>query len=76
MLAGQSNMNLSHNPLWSRFTPAEGRRRAALLIFQLERCMDAHYYGGWTDDRQAIFNTLVDIWVATLNSPIGAAKAV
>ena len=46
------------------------RRRAALLIFQLERCMDAHYYGGWKDDRDAIFNTLVDIWVATLTSPM------
>jgi YD repeat-containing protein len=61
---------MSHNPLWDRFAPAEGRRRAALLIFQLERCMDAHYYGGWKDDREQIFNTLVDIWVATLTSPM------
>lgn len=61
---------MSDNPLWSRFSPAEGRRRAALLIFQLERCMDAYHYAGWKDDRQEIFNTLVDIWVATLTSPM------
>ena len=61
---------MADNPLWDRFSPAEGRRRAALLIFQLERCMDAYHYGGWKDDRQAIFNTLVDIWVATLTSPM------
>jgi len=61
---------MAHNPLWDRFSPAEGRRRAALLIFQLERCMDAYHYAGWKDDRQAIFNTLVDIWVATLTSPM------
>ena len=58
------------NPLWDRFAPAEGRRRATLLTFQLERCMDAAHYGGWTDSREAIFNTLVDIWVTTLNSPM------
>lgn len=61
---------MSHNPLWDRFTSSEGRRRATLLIFQLERCMDAAHYGGWKDDRKAIFNTLVDIWVATLTSPM------
>ena len=32
--------------------------------------MDAAHYGGWKDDRKAIFNTLVDIWVATLTSPM------
>ncbi len=64
---------MSGNPLWNRFTPSEGRRRATLLIFQLERCMDASYYGGWKDDREAVFNTLVDIWVATLTSPMRGA---
>jgi len=62
------NALMSDNPLWSRFTPEEGRRRAALLIFQLERCMDAAHYGGWKEDRGALFKTLVDIWVATLTS--------
>lgn len=64
---------MSDNPLWERFAPAEGRRRATLLIFQLERCMDAAHYGGWKDDREAVFNTLVDIWVATLTSPMRGA---
>lgn len=63
---------MQHSPLWDRFAADEGRRRATLLIFQLERCMDAAHYGGWTDDRESLFNTLVDIWVATLTSPMKA----
>ncbi len=59
------------NPLWNRFSPSEGRRRACLLLFQLERTMEAHHYGGWTDDREALLATLADIWVGTLNSPMG-----
>ena len=61
---------ISDSPLWKRFTPQEGRRRAAMLIFQLERCMDAAHYAGWQDDREALFRTLVDIWVLTLTSPM------
>jgi AcrR family transcriptional regulator len=64
---------MSDSPLWSRFAPDEARRRAAMLIFQLERCMDAAQYGGWQDDREALFRTLVDIWVLTLNSPMTGA---
>jgi AcrR family transcriptional regulator len=57
---------MSDNPLWDRFSVEEGRRRAYLLIFQLERCMDAWHYGGWKNDRDALRATLTDIWVATL----------
>jgi AcrR family transcriptional regulator len=57
---------MSDNPLWNRFSPEEGRRRAYLLILQLERCMDAWHYGGWKNDRDALLATLTDIWVATL----------
>ena len=57
---------MSDNPLWDRFSPDEARRRAYLLIMQLERCMDAWHYGGWKNDREALLKTLTDIWVATL----------
>jgi AcrR family transcriptional regulator len=56
------------NPLWNRFTPEEGRRRASLLIFQLERCMDAFHYGGWKTDRNDLLATLTRIWLATLTA--------
>lgn len=61
---------IGHNPLWNRFSREEGRRRACLLLFQLERALEAHHYGGWTDDRQALLLTLTDIWVTTLNSDV------
>ncbi len=64
---------MSGNPLWQRFSPAEGRRRACLLLFQLERALEAHHYGGWTDDREALRLTLTDIWVVTLTSPVQPA---
>jgi AcrR family transcriptional regulator len=66
---------MSDNPLWSRFDEGEARRRASLLIFQLERSMDAAHYGGWKEDREALFKTLVDIWVATLAGSDRAAAA-
>jgi AcrR family transcriptional regulator len=59
---------MNGNPLWDRFTPEEGRRRASLLIFQLERCMDAFHYGGWKTDRNDLLATLTSIWVATLTA--------
>jgi AcrR family transcriptional regulator len=59
---------MNGNPLWDRFTPEEGRRRASLLIFQLERCMDAFHYGGWKTDRNDLLRTLTSIWVATLTA--------
>jgi AcrR family transcriptional regulator len=59
---------IGDNPLWTRFSPEEARRRAALLIFQLERCMDAFHYGGWKTDRDDLLATLTSIWVATLNA--------
>jgi AcrR family transcriptional regulator len=57
---------MSGNPLWDRFSPEEGRRRAVMLILQMERVMDAWHYGGWKNDRDAMLATLTDIWVATL----------
>jgi AcrR family transcriptional regulator len=60
---------MSGNPLWDRFNPEEGRRRAVMLILQLERVMDAWHYGGWKNDRDAMLGTLTDIWVATLAGP-------
>jgi AcrR family transcriptional regulator len=59
---------ISGNPLWSRFTPEEANRRACLLLFQLERTMDARHYGGWEENREALRLTLTDIWVKTLGA--------
>jgi len=57
---------MSGNPLWNRFSPTEARRRASLLLFQLERTMQAYHYGGWVDDGDELLATLTDIWVRTL----------
>jgi AcrR family transcriptional regulator len=57
---------IGDSKLWNRFTPAESGRRARLLLFQLERCMEARHYGGWEENREALLATLTDIWVRTL----------
>ncbi len=57
---------MGDSPLWRRMSEAEGGRRARLLLFQLERCMDALHYGGWDEDRDVLLRTLTDIWVTTL----------
>ncbi len=54
---------------WKQFTPDEARRRAVLLLLQLHRCMSAWHYEGWTTDRQALLQTLTEIWLATLRVP-------
>lgn len=53
---------------WSAFTADEARRRAQLLIFQLERAMMAVHIQGWETDFEGLLDTLADIWVATLRS--------
>ncbi|MDX3883711.1 MAG: helix-turn-helix domain-containing protein [Sphingomonas sp.] len=53
---------------WSAFTSDEARRRAQLLIFQLERAMMAVHIQGWETDFEGLLDTLADIWVATLRS--------
>jgi len=58
---------MSPNPNWSRFTPEEAERRAILLLVQLERGMSAVHWGGWKVDRDALLQTLTDVWVATLH---------
>jgi AcrR family transcriptional regulator len=57
---------MSGNSLWNRFDPEEGRRRAALLLFQMERCIYARPQGYPGGERDALLSTLVDIWLATL----------
>lgn len=57
---------MSSNRNWSRFSANEAERRACLLIFQLERSMSAVHWGGWTVDREALLQTLTDVWVSTL----------
>jgi hypothetical protein len=51
---------------WAHFTPEEAQRRGFLLLMQLHRSMSSHYYAGWSSDREALLNTLTDIWCATL----------
>jgi len=58
---------MSGNPNWKRFSPEEGKRRAILLLLQLERGMSALHWGGWKTDREALLATLTDMWVATLH---------
>ncbi len=54
---------------WSHFDPEEASRRAYLLILQLQRGLTAVHFGGWTVDRDALLNTLTDIWMTTLQAP-------
>jgi len=64
------NALIGDNVLWERFSQSEARRRAALLLFQLERGMDAWHYGGWKNDREMLMATFTDIWVATLSTQL------
>jgi AcrR family transcriptional regulator len=58
---------MSSHENWRRFAPDEAERRAVLLVFQLERGMSAVHWGGWPVDRDALLETLTDIWVSTLH---------
>lgn len=51
---------------WRHFTPEEARRRAQVLIFQVERSMMAIHVEEWDTDPEALLDTLADIWMATL----------
>lgn len=51
---------------WAHFPVEEARRRAQLLIFQVERAMMAIHIEGWDTDPESLLDTLTDIWVATL----------
>ena len=54
---------------WKHFSEDEAHRRGYLLMVQLYRCMSSWHYGGWSTDRDALLETLTDIWVATLRTP-------
>lgn len=51
---------------WAHFTPEEAHRRAYLLLLQMHSCMSSWHYGGWSTNREALHQTLTDIWCATL----------
>ncbi|WP_336951272.1 helix-turn-helix domain-containing protein [Sphingobium aromaticivastans] len=53
---------------WRAFSEAEGRRRAYLLIYQLERTMQAYHLEGWVEDRDALLDTLTLAWVRMLEA--------
>jgi hypothetical protein len=53
---------------WKGFTPAEARRRAYLLIVQLERCMNDQDHIDPPVDRSHLLDSLASIWRVTLTS--------
>jgi hypothetical protein len=53
---------------WQHLSREETRRRAHLLIFQLERTMTAFHIEGWAEDRDALLDTLTQIWTSTIHS--------
>ncbi len=60
---------------WGRFAPDEARRRARLLIYQLERVsLDIQNGHHFMTEREPLIRTLTDIWVATLKSPRQISK--
>lgn len=52
---------------WSRFRPDEARRRAQLLIYQLERVsLDIQNGHRFLTEREPLIQTLTEIWLLTL----------
>ncbi|MEU8139631.1 TetR/AcrR family transcriptional regulator [Streptodolium elevatio] len=53
---------------WAHFSKPEGRRRAYLLITQLETFMPSWMAGRWTRERSAMLDTLAAVWRNTLEA--------
>ncbi|MGA4563332.1 TetR/AcrR family transcriptional regulator, partial [Uniformispora flossi] len=53
---------------WSHFTRPEAKRRAFLLINQLETLMPSWQSGRWDRERSAMLDTLTAVWRATLGA--------
>jgi AcrR family transcriptional regulator len=54
---------------WPGMAPAEARRRAYVLIVQLERCMNDQDHIDLPVDRSKLLDTLAAVWAATLVAP-------
>ncbi len=53
---------------WAHFTRPEARRRAFLLVNQLETFMPSWQSGLWARERSAMLDTLTSVWRATLEA--------
>ncbi|MFD9194943.1 TetR/AcrR family transcriptional regulator [Streptomyces phaeochromogenes] len=53
---------------WAHFTRPEARRRAFLLITQLEIFMPSWQAGRWDRERSAMLDTLTEVWRTTLEA--------
>jgi len=60
---------------WQRFTPQEGRVRAYLMIFQINRALSAWQGVGWKQDRGSLHETLTNVWLLTLGESPGKSGA-
>lgn len=53
---------------WAHFTRPEAKRRAFLLINQLETFMPSWQAGLWARERSAMLDTLTSVWRSTLEA--------
>jgi AcrR family transcriptional regulator len=53
---------------WAHFSRPEARRRAYLLITQLEQFLPSWLDGRWENQRSAMLDTLADVWRSTLQA--------
>ena len=53
---------------WQAMSASEAKRRAALLIFQLEGAMQERHLHGWAEDRVAMLHSLASMWLKALSS--------
>ncbi|MCF2533590.1 TetR/AcrR family transcriptional regulator [Yinghuangia soli] len=53
---------------WAHFSKPEARRRAYLLITQLETFMPSWMAGRWVRERSAMLDTLASVWCNTLEA--------
>ncbi|WTW98326.1 TetR/AcrR family transcriptional regulator [Streptomycetaceae bacterium NBC_01309] len=53
---------------WAHFTRPEAKRRAFLLVNQLETLMPSWQAGRWDRERSAMLDTLTQVWRSTLEA--------
>jgi len=65
---------MANTALWAHFSAEEGRRRAFLLNLQLFRCVWLYQIEILETDGKLLFDTLTDVWRATLHADQGATS--
>lgn len=61
--------------MWTHLAPDEARLRARLLLIQLFRSMWMFQAGNWDTNRDALLDTLADVWLATVQADKVQGKA-